>query len=106
MLGLAVDADGGLIGLTDVPEVITFTSDDPATVTAAVPVDGHEGSTLMALDGADEGTLLRARRRRRASMTIDPVTGVATAMDTASVPVRRPGPRARRRTVDGSGHRG
>ena len=90
VLGLAVDADGGLIGLTDVPEVITFTSDDPATVTAAVPVTGTEGSTLLALDGADDGTLL-ALGDAGALMTIDPVTGVAAAMDGASVPFANPG---------------
>ena len=90
VLGLTGDADGSLIGLTDAAELITFTVNDPATITTRVPITGVEGSTLLALDRrADDGALL-ALGDAGVLVHVDRTTGAATPVGVV-IPFTDPG---------------
>ena len=89
VLGVTALGDGELLGLTDVPDLITFSADDPAAGSDGVPVTGVEGSTLLALDSAVDGTLF-AIGDGGVLVTIDRATGAATPIGDP-VPVADPG---------------
>jgi len=95
VIGLAfapADTSGVVYGLTDTPELITFETADPATVTAVPIIGVAEGSTLVAIDGrAADGSVL-AVSDASVLYALDPTTGTATAIgDGINPPVTDPG---------------
>ena len=96
VIGLAIAPGGGLTtvyGLTDVPELVTFDAARPARITASVPITGvAEGSSLLAIDIRPVDGRLLALSDASVLYTIDPATGVATAVGPATdPPVADPG---------------
>jgi len=50
VLGLAATQDDELLAVTDGAELITFSPEDPATITAQLPISGVDDATLLAID--------------------------------------------------------
>ena len=90
VLGLAVDADGGLIGLTDAPGGHHVQRRGPGDGDRGGPGDRHGGVHIAGAGPHRRRTLL-ALGDAGALMALDPITGVATATDDASVPFADPG---------------
>ena len=96
VIGMAIAPGDGattVYGLTDVPELVTFDAADPAVITASVPITGvARGSSLLAIDIRPADGQLFALSDASVLYTIDPSTGVATAVGPATdPPVADPG---------------
>ena len=96
VIGMAVAPGDGVTtvyGLTDVPELVTFDAADPATITASVPITGvAQGSSLLAIDVRPATGQVVALSDASVLYTVDPASGVATAVGTGSdPPVADPG---------------
>ena len=76
-----------MYGLTDVPELVTFDAADPARITESVPITGvAHGSSLLAIDISPANGQLFALSDASVLYTIDPTSGVATAIGTGTDP--------------------
>jgi uncharacterized surface protein with fasciclin (FAS1) repeats len=96
VIGLAIAPGGGLTtvyGLTDVPELVTFDVARPARLAASVPITGvAQGSSLLAIDIRPVDGRLFALSDASVLYSLDPATGVATAVGSAfDPPVADPG---------------
>ncbi|MET0910301.1 MAG: DUF4394 domain-containing protein [Ilumatobacteraceae bacterium] len=95
VLGLAFvpGATSTVYGLTDAPELVTFDTSDPSRLLTTVPIEGvASGSTLLALDVDLEDGTLYALSDAAVLYSIEPTTGVATAIGTGlGEPLADPG---------------
>jgi uncharacterized surface protein with fasciclin (FAS1) repeats len=96
VIGLAIAPGNGVTtvyGLTDAPELVTFDAADPATITASVPITGvARGTSLLAIDIRPANGQLVAVSDASVLYTIDPATGVASAIGPAiDPPIADPG---------------